>query len=134
MKKIFLTAGIAFFLSMNAWADNKPSACPSVAAIKKIGLSGNIIQDNDGKWYAGRTSQNYETKEKWTFVIGGITAANKVDAMKKAKDALATLCYRSGPKKAPANKWLCLYDNNKHYLSGAVTPPIDDFDGMKYYN
>ena len=98
--------------------------CPTVNMIKLIGLSHNLIQDSNGRWYAGRTSQYYGTKEKWTFVIGEINAKNKIDAYSKAIQALLSLTYQSGPMRAPSDKWLCLYHNNKGYPAGAITPPI----------
>jgi hypothetical protein len=125
MKKMILMCAM-LFLSNGVFANEVPKTCPNVNEIIKAGLSEHLVQDNDGKWYAGRSCQSYDTKEHWTFVIGGITAPDKNTALLKAKQALLTLTFLSGPKKAPAEKWLCLYNNAQNYLSGAVTPPIND--------
>ncbi len=130
MKKIMMVC-ITLFLSNITFANNifvseKPKSCPSASEIISVGLSPRLVRDNDGKWYAGRTSRSYGTTHKWTFVIGGITAANASDALIKANAALLTLTFKSGPSKQPAEKWLCLYNNASNYLAGAVTPPINE--------
>ena len=102
-----------------------PSNCPSVAQIQSVGLSVNLVRDNNGKWYAGRTAEHYGTLELWTFVIGQISAANSAGALDEAYEGLSTLVYKFGPVKGPANKWGCIYDNDQGYVSGAITPPVN---------
>jgi hypothetical protein len=130
MKKMIMICMMLLW-SNHIFADSKPSSCPQASEIIKVGLSSNLTRDNDGKWYAGRSAQYYGTFHKWTFVIGGITAANKNDALQKANHALKTLSYKSGPQSAPAEKWLCLYNNASNFLSGAVTPPINEYSTIK---
>lgn len=116
---------ITILLASTSFAD-APLKCPDVNIIKQVGLSHNLAQDNNGNWYAGRTSQHYGTPQKWTFVIGNIFAPDKQKAILEANEALATLSFKSGPMQAPSQKWLCLYDNDEGFPSGALTPPINE--------
>ncbi len=104
---------------------SSPTQCPLVSKIQNAGLSNNLVQDQNGLWYAGRTHEHYGTPYKWTFVIGEIKAPDRVKALLEGYEALSTLSYKSGPTKAPSGKWLCLYNNDEGFASGAITPPID---------
>jgi|ERR1700733_5107755 len=122
-------AAILSLCMMNAYG--AAILCPAVSKIQDVGLSDNLVKDNDGKWYAGRISQNYGTANLWTFVIGGISAPNKEKAVTFANLALSSLSYSSGPSKAPGGKYLCVYNNDFDYLSGAVTPPLNRLSEYK---
>jgi hypothetical protein len=124
MKKLLF---LLIFFPLITYAIN----CPRIVRLKEVGLSSNVVQDNNGRWYAGRTSQNYETPEQWTFVIGDIGARDKVEALQEAQEALETLSFHSGPFKGPADKWICLYDNSEGFPAAAVTPPITEFPEIK---
>jgi len=125
MKKwIFLIA----LLSSTSYA--LTPTCPNASVIKAVGLSNNLARDQNGHWYAGRTAQHYGTPFKWTFVIGDIRAPTKQKALHEAYEALYTLSFKSGPMSAPSNKWLCLYDNDEGFPSGAVTPPISQLKSL----
>lgn len=130
MKELVCVLGLVSGL---VYADQPPHRCPNVAILQEVGLSDNLVRDNDGKWYAGRTSQDYGTRQHWTFVIGGISAPTKQKALLEANEALATLRYHSGPSKAPADKWLCLYDNDDDLPSGAVTPPVSRLGFINFF-
>jgi Domain of unknown function (DUF4949) len=121
---IWLFWAISLF-ALNSYANAQPMKCPNVADIQNVGLSERLVQDNDGKWYAGRTAQYYNTMDQWTFVIGNISAPNKEKAFTFANNALLTLSYKSGPMKGPSDKYICVYNNDFDYVSGAVTPPIN---------
>lgn len=133
MSRIYVFALVTFLLLFvsTVYAERPPRRCPTVEQIQKVGLSSNLVQDAEGKWYAGRSSQAYGTCQKWTFVIGGISAPNKQKALLEASEALATLRYLSGPSRAPAQKWLCVYDNDEQIMSGAVTPPINRLEAIR---
>jgi len=120
---------VASFIAMNAHANS--IVCPSVINIENVGLSENVVQSADGKWYTGRMAQSYGTQQLWTFVIGGITAPDKQKAITFANLALSTLSYKSGPTIHPSGQYLCVYNNDFGYLSGAITPPINDFKEIK---
>src|SRR6185295_2453869 len=94
MKKLFL---LLILLPISVYAIN----CPRVIRLQEVGLSNNLVQDNNKRWYAGRTSQHYETPELWTFVIGDIGARDAVEALAEAKEALDTLSFNRGPFKGP---------------------------------
>jgi hypothetical protein len=115
---------LVLLLLMCADGNASPLTCPSTSQIQQVGLSKQLIQDNNGRWYAGRTIQNYGTPEQWTFIIGGIRARNESSAYFMAQHALKSLRSITRPVPVPADKWLCLYSNHAGYLSGAITPPV----------
>lgn len=117
MKKLLLAS---LLISSSVFAYN-PVSCPDVSQIKSVGLSSNLVKDANGRWYAGRTAQNYGTPQKWTFLMGGIHARTSAEALAFANIALLSLRYFSGPNTNPANKNLCIYKNDFNLPSGAVT-------------
>ncbi len=125
MKYTILLAVLLSPLFSSIVSAQPPDVCPDVPVIQSVGLSKNLVQDAAGKWYAGRTAQLYDTPQKWTFVIGGISARNSAEALAMANAALNTLVYISGPNPTSADKYICLYRNRYNFPSGAITPPID---------
>jgi hypothetical protein len=110
-----------------AWADmpQDPTACPAVDAIKSAGLSG-VMEEKTYQVYAVYQIGKYNTPTTWGFMVAVpfSEATSRADAVNKARSALQTL---SGtptptPRDDAHKQWYCLYDNNYHYVSAAVTP------------
>jgi hypothetical protein len=128
MKKgILLLILLGFFNNSEALPrPAQPERCPDVSVIQSRGLSQNLARDSNGKWYAGRTAEAYNTDQLWTFVIGDIFASSQVDALAEAYEALQSLVSMGDPVAAPSGKWLCLYKNAEGLPSGAIYPPINE--------
>jgi hypothetical protein len=100
----------------------KPDKCPGANSLQSISFEA-VEQDNDGTWAAGVMGNNYDTKDRWTFVIGKIQANSESDAKAKAVEAAKSLKFRQGP--LPIEQygvWACVYSNAKNYPAITVTP------------
>ena len=102
----------------------QPQRCPTAAAIQAVGVSRNMIQDNDGLWVTGRRNQKYGTTDDWTFLIGKFPATTANQAYTKAVTAMTTLNFQMGPLNGPLSKWICWYSTAEGYTATAINPPI----------
>ncbi len=102
--------------------------CPQVMAIQKVGLN-QVNLDAKHSWTASyQPFHQYDTNEKWTFIIGNDgpnnKAATKDEAMSKASTGLQTLSYLQGPIYGGGFK-ICHYATKlKGVEAAAITPPI----------
>lgn len=132
MKSKLLTLSIALFLVQPAFAKSdvpQPQACPSVSAIKAVGVNLAIDTGMVG-WAGANLSNTYNTPEEWSFLIFGISANDETDALAKANSAISTLTLVDGPSKTE-KEWGCIYssqasqsDGIPAYVGIAVTPPM----------
>lgn len=103
----------------------QPAVCPSVAAIKPVGVSQNTRQISK-LWFAGRRANKYGTADAWTFIIGDIPAIDNVDAFQKAMVGLKTIFLQTGPfYDMQWNRWVCLYATQGGLPAIAMNPPLD---------
>ncbi len=103
----------------------QPNVCPSVAAIKPIGVSHNTRRIAK-LWFAGRRSNAYQTANLWTFIVGDIPAKDAVEAFQKAMFGLKTLSLQTGPfYDIQWNRWVCLYATEGGLPAVAMNPPLD---------
>jgi hypothetical protein len=108
----------------------QPSICPSVAAIKPIGVSQNTRQISK-LWFAGRRSNAYQTADLWTFIVGNIPATSSIDAFQKAMVGLKTIFLQTGPfYDIQWNRWICLYATLGGLPAIAMNPPLDSSSEM----
>ena len=99
----------------------KPEKCPSVSALQAISFEGFEKDNDDGTWAGGVLGNNYDTNDRWTFVMAKIPASDEVDARAKAIDAMSTL--KAAPEPVERNGyWVCFYPNDKSYFSFSITP------------
>lgn len=131
-KNLLMTLSFTLFLLFNDIAQAmvpppQPQICPSVAAIRSVGVSRTVVQaSNNGLWIAGRRNQQYGTADHWTFVLGNIVASNISDAYDKAVIGLTTLSFQLGPFLAQEH-WLCLYNTVEGYMALAINPTVLSF-------
>lgn len=127
-KQIFAATALGLCLSLTQIAQAaptpEPQVCPSVAAIQAIGVSRNVVQDNDGLWMAGRRDQKYNTNNDWTFILGKIPAPTASSAYNRAVVALQSLNFQLGPLNGPLGKWICWYSTSQGFTAVAINPPI----------
>jgi hypothetical protein len=128
VKKQLLISASAILLMQTAQAaiPPQPEVCPPVAAVQAVGVSRNVVQDDDGLWFTGRRNQMYTTKSHWTFLIGRIPAPNASQAYNKAAAALGTLTFVLGPFFGPFGKWVCNYNTGANFPAVAINPPLTD--------
>jgi hypothetical protein len=108
----------------------QPSVCPSVAAIKPVGVSQNTRQIQK-LWFAGRRNNMYQTADQWTFIVGNIPATNTVDAFQKAMVGLKTLFLQTGPfYDLQWNRWICMYATLGGLPAIALNPSLDSSSEM----
>ncbi|STY28339.1 hemin binding protein Hbp [Legionella wadsworthii] len=103
----------------------KPNACPSVSALKAIGVSDMIKED--GQWYGAVQSNNYNTTDKWTFVIGAFRATDESDAKQQALRAINSLSFLSGPEAFNMDgqdSWICGYKDRSGHTAATITPTM----------
>jgi hypothetical protein len=132
-KKILAMLGSVLVLSVSQLAaaavppPPQPAVCPSISAIKPIGVSHTTVQLRT-LWFAGRRDNTYDTENEWTFIEGNIPATDAVDAFQKAMVGLKTLFFASGPfYDNQTNRWVCLYATNGGYPAVALNPPLQAF-------
>lgn len=135
--RLTLSLSAALLLVNPAHADDgfppPPSVCPNVIALQAVGVSQNVVQDNQRLWYTGRRNQKYATPNNWTFIIGKIPAANTSEAYTKAVIGMNTLSFQLGPFMGPIGKWICLYNTAEAYTAVTVYPPIATFKNADHF-
>lgn len=135
MKAKLLVAATLLAVSVTASAmPAKPKKCPSASALHDVGLSRDIVvqNDKDQTWIVGHLRDDYGTKNDWTFLVANIQADDEEDAYNKAKDSLNSLSFAQGPVAIQQiSKWACAYNTDEGYLGISVTPA---FDGANFGN
>jgi len=134
LKLITLSLSLLLF-SHNALATQStiPTSCPSVAAIKNVGV--NSATYTPGLfWYAFNLTPNtYDTNIEWQLVVG--LASDKkydseADAIKAANMQISFLLLQSGPTQTnPSNgMWECDYEgrinDNEAVIAKTFTSPV----------
>lgn len=121
---LLLSLPLIAYASTPVQTQSVPIVCPPRNSIIQQGLSPFMVQDSGGNWIGGFLSQNAGTSLLWTFMFGGIPAANRTTAMNLLVTALPTISAPVGPIHVNANQWQCSYPNLKNYMAIAVYPPI----------
>ena len=127
MKRLIIAASILALSAAAHALPSKPAKCPSVDSIRAVGLSTDAVEQdrNDGTWAVGFWRSKYDTVDSWSFIIGKIPARNNIEAYEKAKAALASISFKSGPvAAAQINRWMCGYNNNANFVAVSVTPDL----------
>ena len=116
MKKI-LFISIALLLNSATWAaQSKPEKCPSVDAIQASGFDASAKEESG--YYTVCKTSNYDTHDKWTFLIYHIKASSRDEATEKATLALQTLSGNPEPTYINGH-FGCHYDTKSDYYANA---------------
>jgi hypothetical protein len=129
MKYKLLTLAFTMLLTQSAFAigtQNEPPACPSLSAIKSVGI--HKVEKFGRAWFGYNTDPDqYDTKVKWTFYVEFLgDFKNENEALIGANASLNLLTTVHGPEAMRENHWGCVYgETNNHNLpiAFAVTPP-----------
>ena len=114
MKCKFLLLPLTLFLAQSALATTvlpQPKACPSITAIKTIGVNKAQYYAIDG--WVGTNVNHYDTQEEWSFYIFVPRQTNdENDAIAKGNANIALLSAVHGPD-GKDNEWRCYYLNEQ---------------------
>lgn len=135
MKKLLLST-VALFMTQSSFAlsADVPTTCPSVNAIRSVGVS--IAEKyRDDIWMTFETRNNYGTENDWSFGMFAVTANSSNEAVDIANQQLSSLTYISGPTEftTPRGRvvWECRYEgHNPYYQAATVTPAVLDQPGL----
>lgn len=140
VKFLLMTMSIALitiFSAPLAFADSpsKKNQCPSVEAIKQVGLN-DVRLLADSTWAAANLRNNYGTSFEWTFVLGSDykKVKNLDEARQRAMQELQTLTFESGPHYNEAGDAACIFNTNRIKGVIAITPPLKVFHNFFKYN
>lgn len=116
-------------------APSKPANCPSILALKAVGVSV-LVQEQEG-WVGFMPSDNFATKEKWSFMMGAFKAKNQEEAKNKMINAISSFSLEKGP--SPFNfggkdGWVCLYKDKSGHIAQTMTPPMEVLDTQLLHN
>ena len=100
-----------------------PVFCPSISFIIAQGISTTLSQDGMNNWFGGFLFANLGTMQKWTFIFGGIQAADRATAYNLLQAALPTLTFSNGPI-FNGFQYFCHYNNAAGFAAMTITPPI----------
>ena len=110
-------------------AEQKP-ACPSVAAIKSVGV--NKAANQYLGWQAWNAEHRYDTEQSWSFIVVGLFTEpkNADEALQKYNSTLGSLKLVSEATYSPPSSlsekpyWSCVYRSDDNKIHGiAATPP-----------
>ena len=125
-KQLILIANLLLAMILNtAFAEtaNKPSACPSVAAIQAASVeqTRHYGAGNFNVYHTG----NYGTEQLWAFIIGiGPSANSPEEALSLGRKALTTLSALQPEPVDIGKMWACEYGIEGFYI--ALAFPISD--------
>lgn len=118
---------VTVFFASFAYAElpPEPAKCPGTSTIASVGIE-NVEQDHqDGTWGGGVAGNNYDTTDRWTFAVIGITANDASDARVKAVASLKSLQFKHGPIAfEDFDIWACFYKTAQGYNAVTVTPAL----------
>lgn len=98
----------------------QPEKCPSIAAIKAVGVD-KLSPLDEKTWIASHAPDVYDTPEEWSFFM--LTdGKNQAAALRKANRQIANMHLERGPDVGD-NDWECVYLGKNKILGLAVTPP-----------
>lgn len=81
--------------------------CPTIAAVKAVNFD--FAQSTNGHhWMVGKQSAKYGTNFSWMFAVSRIKAADKNEALVKAKTAVNYLAFKRADNKSLS----CRYTGN----------------------
>lgn len=141
MKCKLLMAALTLIATQTAVAAiADPFPCPTVAALKRVGVSSTILLDNGPtKEWAGLELKNqYNTGVDWSFivVVRGLVGKDKNEILASTNSAISSLILEGGPYPFPRgehpgnpeNAYYCVYDSVNNSMEGAfaVTPIWND--------
>jgi hypothetical protein len=136
MKLQVLSAALLFSLSQFSFAaPPKPANCPSISALKAVGVSV-LVQEKEG-WVGFMPSDNFATKEKWSFMMGAFKAKNKEEAKNKMINAISSFSLEKGPfpfSFGGKDGWVCAYKDKSGHIAQTMTPPMDVLDTQLLHN
>ena len=130
LKKLVAMTIALLFVQTNfaAHLQDEPNACPSLSALKSVGLQ-LVFRDTTWGWMGISDHQQYDTNVKWTFGIfipGQVT--DQQDALVKGTARLAQLDQVQGPLNMGEhndNRWGCFYSGGEDNVAIAFTPTLD---------
>lgn len=113
MQNKLLTFLITLFFIQPAFATtmNKPKTCPSVNALKTVGISSVSSAGRLG-WIGYNTKNRYDTSEEWDFLLFGTYAKDEAEAIKNANALISFLHHIIGPIQDHEG-WVCTYATSK---------------------
>jgi hypothetical protein len=115
MLVIFGTTGAVYATPL------KPEKCPNVSALQVTSFD--EVEQIAGYWYASINSNNFDTNDKWSFLIQIKSADDENDATTKALEAVKTLRLEEGPINLDEVESGCFYASSQNDKAGAFTPP-----------
>lgn len=125
----YIKSKLAFsivLLSTSCFASPKPELCPTVAAIKSVG-----VQQADTSllgWQVASDKNHFGTKELWQFVMimVGDQSQSEEEVLAKANSKIGSLTLMSGPEENNRH-WECTYmmpsEGDDHFIAIAATIP-----------
>lgn len=130
MKFKIFSAILACSLSQTALAtsSNLPTTCPSVDAIKNVGVTS--VSQKNNRWIALEWKHLFETDYEWTFAVGDFKAKNPSEVLAQANAALSKLKFQSGPfysdEEDPEEKSaICFYEISSRLYGMAISPALE---------
>lgn len=95
-------------LSASCFATPKPETCPTVAALKSVGVR-HAYTSMMG-WQVASDESHFGTKEIWGFVmiLIGDKSQHESEAIAKANSKISSLILANGPEESN-HSWQCTY-------------------------
>jgi len=113
----------------------KPNACPSISAIKSVGINeARKEEDGGAMWYSFIRKNSFGTNVEWEFILrGDFNTQKSSEAIKMANASLSSMNTISEPVLTEDNgkeAWACAYfpssaDQTHGYLMGLALSPAD---------
>lgn len=139
MKYKLLTTALALIATQSAVAMSDPFPCPTVYALKEVGVSSTMIFDGGPtkEWSGIEKSNQYYTGVDWSFIItiDGLIGKPKNEILARVNSEISNLILQGGPypfrteehPSHPEKAYYCQYMNvgSSHGWALAVTPIWD---------
>src|SRR3990167_1392305 len=107
-KVLSLMLALATVLSMPSFAFADKPVCPSIDAVKKVGL--NVARPSLGGWFVMNLKNKYDTNIDWAFIIIAHKALDQAEAIKEGNAMLSLSTFAGGPTFNEKDKaWECGY-------------------------
>lgn len=110
IKKTLFLVTMVFFHATHASIIDKPAKCPSVEAVKAVGIGVQLKKTSHSTWAIINHKQRYDTKDVWDFAQLEVTARDEEGAKAQAYKELMSLTRVYGPRFWDLEEiWLCDY-------------------------
>jgi hypothetical protein len=126
MKKIIFTTSLCCIPLLSAADGIEKIKCPSVQAIKSIGIDYVVAAlDNPNNWAGAQKKHAFDTDIDWTFTIQAVIADSAESAHAQLTQGLSTLMLEQGPIINDNGTYYCSYRNEmSSFTAFAVSPPL----------